>query len=381
MTITGERRRGLYEQVAIEREWEKMTKTHECAECRGPLVMPHDPAVGHRILVCGQDRSHHGFHRVGSMFERWKRGEEVPMYVADHFRKMKGAEPMDSKALAVMPVGTMLERIEGVKFPQEMTTPQRLMLAQAAITYTLDPVMGELTLYQGHLYVSIDGRYRKAQETGLLAGVDTRPATQKERKDWDIPDADYFFRSEVYVKDVGRPFVGWGRVRQVETKPPADPRRRGYRPLETNPQRMAEKRAEAQALRKAFHIPLPSAEAIGEEGPYPDAIEGEAREIPEDEPERQVDEETGEVAEPTAATDVTRSQEADRDDAPQLPPADLPMKTLGDLFNACHEHFGLKKPDVYRILNVHDATEIADVGDAWAIVRAHKLEPEDVAEE
>ena len=97
---------------------------------------------------------------------------------------------------------------------------------------------------------------------------------------------------------------------------------------------------------------------------------------PEDEPERQVDEETGEVTEPTAATDVTRSEEAP-DDAPQVPPADLKLGSLADLFNACQEHFGLKNwSEIFTILNVRDKSEIADVKDAWATVCAHKLEPE-----
>jgi len=283
---------------------------------------------------------------------------------------------MQSNALAVMPIETMLARIEGAKFPQEMTPPEKMMLAQAAITYALDPIMGELMLYQGRLYVSIDGRYRKAQETGHLDGVTTRPATKAERQEWEIPDGDFFFRSEVYVKDCSHPFVGWGRVRQVETKAHPDPRRRGYRPLETNPQRMAEKRAEAQALRKAFHTPLPSAEAIGDEEPYPDAINVEAREIPDDTPRSDVDRETGELHPPTSAADITQSDESP-DDGPQLPPPDLPMSTLADLYTASQTYFGMKNwADIFKLLNVRDKTEIADVRDAWATVCAHKLPPE-----
>lgn len=477
MTLTDERREELRLAAALEREWEQMLKTHVCAECGAPLVMPHDPEKGGRILACGQDRSHHGFRTKGktrhvgqglfewtgpgfaappisalryvdTLYDRqmvlilestakgsderreragelqtiasswqgynlspdreWPPPAKTPrewraifeetgqQQVWDCFVRQqaeKGVGSMHSTELAVMPVEKMLQRMEGVKFPQDMTPVQREMLAEAAITYQLDPVMNELMLFQGNLFVSIDGRYRKAQETGNLAGVETRPATQEERTAWGIGDDDYFFRSEVYVKGVERAFVGWGRVRAVETKAPADPRKRGFRPLETNPQRMAEKRAEAQALRKAFHIPLPSAETIGEEA-YPDAIDTEAREFPpddetkppydepseaeeqeaeqaiEDESEHgkrlpEVDEETGEMLEPPS------------DDAPNRPPDNLKMDSLGDLFNACHEYFGTTKADVLKLLNVRDTSEIADVKDAWATVCAHKLEPED----
>ena len=114
-----------------------------------------------------------------------------------------------------------------------------------------------------------------------------------------------------------------------------------------------------------------------------DTIEGEARELPPDEgaePEqgppsegdlqtataRQVDEETGEVTQPSS----------DDGEGPQRPPSDLKMESLGDLFNASHEYFGTTKAGVLKLLNVRDTSEIADVGDAWATVCAHKLEPE-----
>ena len=61
------------------------------------------------------------------------------------------------------------------------------------ITYGFDPLMGEISIYQGRPYVSIDGRYRKAQETGNLDGVSTRPANKQEREDWQIPVGDFFF--------------------------------------------------------------------------------------------------------------------------------------------------------------------------------------------
>ena len=124
--------------------------------------------------------------------------------------------------------------------------------------------MGEVTIYQGRPWVSIDGRYRKAQETGDLDGVETRPANKQEREDWGIPEGDYFFRAEVYRKGASHPFVGWGRVRGSETKPGSknDPDST-FKPIQSNPQRMAEKRAEAMGLRKGFHIPLPSIEDIG----------------------------------------------------------------------------------------------------------------------
>lgn len=206
--------------------------------------------------------------------EIWRKAEgfrppPITLEEALRLAKLKG-EQMTTD-LALLTEKQMLERVNQAKFPQDLSQAEKNLLVQVALSYRLDPLLGELTIYQGRPFVSIDGRYRKAHETGQLDGMDTRPATKEERQAWEIPDGDLFFRAEVWKNGCARSFVGWGRVRKQETLPPRDPSKAGFRPLETNPQRMAEKRAEAQALRKAFFLPLPSFETAGtaEEEPPP----------------------------------------------------------------------------------------------------------------
>jgi len=233
---------------------------HVCAECGGRLVVAGGAKeYGGYILRCGNDIKHTGITRHDI-----KNEAEVA--------EIRRVRKMDSTALTTMDKTTMLGRIEQARFPQQLTKQDKDLLAVAAISYGFDPLMKEISIFQGQPYISIDGRYRKAQETGLLDGVSTRPATKTEKVDWDIPDGDYFFRAEVRVKGASCPFVGWGRVFAGETMGG-----KGFKPVEKNPQRMAEKRAEAQALRKAFHIPLPSVEDIGapEENGKTDYIEGD----------------------------------------------------------------------------------------------------------
>ena len=183
-------------------------------------------------------------------------------------RRPNNMAMLNSQALAVLTPTEMEKRVALAKFPQQLSATDKQMLVTVAIEYGLDPLMGELTVFQGRPYVSIDGRYRKAHETGQLEGVESRPASATEREIWEIPAGDFFFRAEVWKKGCAHPFVGWGRVRHAETEAPKSGAA-GYRPLEVNPQRMAEKRAEAQALRKAFYLPLPSTEAPDDEGQPP----------------------------------------------------------------------------------------------------------------
>ncbi len=220
-------------------DMQKAVKSGEkCAKCGGFLTVAW--VNGGYVLRCAE-LSHNTITRHDKIYEQKVRDYR-----------------MDSKSLMTMPEAKMLERVNMAKFPQDLTIPEKKLLAQVAITYGLDPLMGEVTIYQGRPFVSIDGRYRKAQETGNLDGVETRPANKQEREDWEIPEGDYFYRTEVYVRGASRPFVAWGRVFKAETIGG-----KGFKPVEKNPQRMAEKRAEGQALRKAFHIPLPSVEDIG----------------------------------------------------------------------------------------------------------------------
>ena len=223
-----------------------------CAECQSILTIAWGGAYGISscVLRCGKEATHKGITRHDKKYEQ----------------EIKEGFSMNSNALMTMGEAAMLKRVEMARFPQQLTVADMKLLAQVAITYGFDPLMSEVTIYQGRPFVSIDGRYRKAQETNRLDGAESRPATKKEREDWQIPEGDYFFRAEVYVKDASHAFVGWGRVRVSETKPGST--KQGdttstYKPIQSNPQRMAEKRAEAMALRKAFHIPLPSVEDIG----------------------------------------------------------------------------------------------------------------------
>ncbi|GAJ08853.1 unnamed protein product, partial [marine sediment metagenome] len=133
----------------------------------------------------------------------------------------------------------------------DLTAPERQLMAEISISYGLDPLMNELMIYQGNPYPTINARYRKAQETGKFDGIDTRPASKEERTQRNAKEGDYLYRCEVWVKGASHPFVGWGRVRAAETKGSE------HLPIVKDPDRQAEKRAEAMGLRKGFSMPVP----------------------------------------------------------------------------------------------------------------------------
>jgi hypothetical protein len=102
--------------------------------------------------------------------------------------------------------------------------------------------LGELLLYQGKPYLTIDGRIRLAHESGLLVGMETRPATALECRNYGCEPGDVLWVAQVFRRGAGRAFTGWGHVSQKDRNPVT----------KTHPREMAKKRAKYDALRSAF---------------------------------------------------------------------------------------------------------------------------------
>ena len=123
---------------------------------------------------------------------------------------------MEGLELAKMTETQMAERVSMARFPQELTAPQRKVIAKIAIEYGLDPLMGELLIMHGTLYVPLSARLRKAQETGRFDGINTRPATPEEIEGRKYTNDDYLWVAEVWVKGSSHPFIGFGGVKKKE---------------------------------------------------------------------------------------------------------------------------------------------------------------------
>ena len=319
-------------------ELERRAKREVCAECSGPLVIRYPK--GEPVLTCGSDASHEGLKR--EVWEHKGHGE---------FRKE--AETMESTALTQMPRAEMEQRVGSTRWPKDLTLQEKRMMATVALEYGLDPLMGELSIYQGKPYVCINGRRRKAQEGDDMDGMeDTRPATKEERDAWGIPDGDYFFRAAIYKKGCRMPFVGWGRVKQEEIAKMQEAAIRNKRdpdaiPVVKDPQAMAAKRAEGQALMKGWHIPLPS---------WEDVVDAEYS-VTDNGTEKSPNGNKGKVGGESTA----------------LP--DGPPRNIGEFFEWCHTHFHMQSADVLKELGVSSKMNIGDVGSAWQAIIAVRTVP------
>lgn len=317
-------------------ELQDLVKDHICSVCGGLLTVAWN-GLAH-IIRCGNNKDHIGIRKDESY----------------HTKIIRGYLGMDSTALAKLTEQQMIERVNLARFPQELTIPQQKVVAKVSIEYGLDPLMGELIMYYGSLYVTINGRRRKAQETNNLDGISSRPATKDEREARDMKDGDYLFKCEIRVKGAGFPFEGWGKVYRTEierAKIQAENKNNDpwFLPLVKDPGDIAEKRAEAEALKRAFHLPIPSfEELIGQAPPAPAPARSAA-------PDQ---------VRPELKTVVKVDSEADwkKADAAKAKQKRDPQ-TINDsweLAKACFTDYGLQPADICAELNCPNLKTLPD---------------------
>lgn len=271
----------------------KKAKSHKCGVCGGVLNVAWGGSLGYNgyILRC-RNIDHDVLTDYKKPTPEYEEGNKL-------FRRLNG---MDTTALMKMNETQMMARIAQAKFPKDLTAPERKLMAEVSISYGLDPLMQELMIYQGNPYLTINARYRKAQETGKFDGINTRPATKEEQETRHAKEGDYLYCAEVWVKGSSHPFIGWGRVRAAETKGSE------HLPIVKDPDRQAEKRAEAMGLRKAFSMPVPFQSW---------------EELQEEEAGRVIDTETGEIIEAEVVETKEKRQETEAKEQASTPTAAL----------------------------------------------------------
>ena len=263
-------------------EGQALVHDHVCGVCGAPLTLPWDGELNSLVVRCGHDRTHQGYARQLSFTEMYHRGLPVPPYVEEKIKK-KEEKRMEQqskqstaregyeagKALApakfeagvqgVSPDKALV--LKDVGEDKALTLLQIRALVEFAAAVGLHAELGHVVMYYGMPYVTIDGHYYYAHASREFDGIKTRPATPHERENAMIAEGEHCWICEVYRKGFEYPVVGFGRARGDEK----DPVIRGSYVEPKHPQRLAEKRAEAQALRKAFPLGLPSIEEEREE--------------------------------------------------------------------------------------------------------------------
>ena len=230
-------------------EQQEIVRTHVCLDCGACLVLAHDPATGDPQVRCGQDKSHHEYRLPAGPEKKVRRGEYPP-----------GATERDKVTLeaAVAHRGQALTPYLSRDLESGETAPPELVAAimELAQKTRLRVELGHLCIYRGRPRVTADGYYYHAARQGAPVRVGARPMTAEERTAYQVADGDYAWLARGYISGVDQQVTGLGIVTAQEIAAPSrrDPSRPASPVVARHPQRMAEKRAEWQLLRKL--VPL-----------------------------------------------------------------------------------------------------------------------------
>jgi len=235
------------------KDLEAMTETHECTQCGAPLVVVHADGAEAWILKCGQDKTHTGIKKREATTTAIARGK------ADK-RLGSGAQKSLEKTYEQSGLDFSLAAKKDVGSGDVITVPAFTGLVKWARLVGLNAYLGHVCLYYGEPYVTIDGFYYLLETRKTEIHVGTKPLNSEAKVLYGIPESAYAWLAEAWLGTTKLPESGLGIITQEEIDAPSkrDPEKFRAPIAHDKPQRMAEKRAEWQLLRKI--VPLHSNE-------------------------------------------------------------------------------------------------------------------------
>ena len=234
-------------------EMRRMEKTHVCAQCDCNLVTIWNRSLKHYSLVCAQNRTHHGYKPIPSLSQALARGQGDKLLGEGAQKDLEKMAAEGAPALSKLPEKDIAT---GNLIPRDKI----LALIDWGTKLTLKPNLGHVCLYYGKPYVTIDGYYYLNNKREKPYVISTRPMSEIERRTYQVGEDDHTWIAEGKDKEGNVYGIGLGIVTREEIEGRSGRKPEEFRApvVHDHPQRMAEKRAEWQLLRKL--IPLEEAE-------------------------------------------------------------------------------------------------------------------------
>lgn len=238
-----------------------MEGTHVCGQCGARLVTVWNEEKAGSQLVCSKDHAHVGVKRIESNTTLLKRGELDTEHRAGTQADIETAITQGGGIHSLMAAAD-------VATGRELTPIQINALVNFARSVDLKAVLGHVCLYFGDPYVTIDGYYYLKNKRALRFAVITQPMTPEERTAYQITKGSHAFIARAWNITSNELARGIGIItpEEMEEKSKKNPEHFAAPIVHDKPQRMAEKRAEWQLLKKM--IPL-GAESTPPEGVTP----------------------------------------------------------------------------------------------------------------
>jgi len=233
-------------------EMRAMEQTHVCAECGAPLVTAWTKDGKGYALVCGRNRSHQGYKPILSPSQALAQGKMDEVAGKGTQEALEQLAKEGKAAVSLMLTTDLASR-------HALSEEQVKALVTWGITIGVKPWLGHVCLYFGKPYLTIDGYYYKNNKRQTPYSLSTRPMSASERKDYQLAKGDYGWLAEARDRDGASQGIGIGIVTRDEVEGKSDKNPEQFRApvVHSHPQRMAEKRAEWQLLRKLIPLEKP----------------------------------------------------------------------------------------------------------------------------
>jgi len=234
---------------------QNLSKFNVCAEHQSPLEVAWYGQEKTWVLRCGQDHFPDALIKRMSLTEEYRAGAELPEPILSNVKKGMRRRAMQ-QGKAVTPY-----KFEGVPNKDlatgELLAPEQVFaLVEYALKYKLDPFRGHVCLMYSKPYITIDGYLYHASRSGEPYSLISRPMTTDEYKAYQLQATDHGWISEVVMTRTGAKFMGIGIVTydEMTAKSPRDQTKLRSPVVAAHPWQLGQKRAEWQALRRAFPI-------------------------------------------------------------------------------------------------------------------------------
>lgn len=236
-------------------ELKGVIKMHRCPEHNNPLALIWNEEAKSYVIRCGAGHFPEEVTRQPSLTELHKQGVELPEPIKSNVEKgiRTRAAKAERQSTAVTFTGIPATDLG----TGELLPPVVIQgLIAYAERYHLDPARGHVCLMHGKPYITIDGYLYHANKSKRPYTLDSKPIKKEEFQLFQISEGAHAWLSTVKFTDTGAYKSGIGIVTREEmtAKSHRDAGKLRSPVVAAHPWQLAQKRAEWQALRRAFPI-------------------------------------------------------------------------------------------------------------------------------
>lgn len=233
----------------------KLAEINVCAEHGTPLLVATHPTEACYVLRCGEGHYPDAIRRLPTLTEEYKQGTLPDGPIADNVKRRSKQKAMTSKQPTKALILGEIPKADLATGELLGSEKVQALIAYAS-KYGLDAYRGHVVIYYGKPYIGLDGYLYHAHKTGIPYSMVSRPLTEDERKSYQVEEGSHAIFTVITRGDNRQSFNGLGIVtkEEMEAKSPRDETKLRSPVVAAHPWQLAQKRAEWQALRRAFPI-------------------------------------------------------------------------------------------------------------------------------